>query len=90
MFITLLLKIFNGNTKFKNTYDAKCEGERHREGEGANLESKHLPKSRYKVQCKLKYLAADNFLSCKRFIHISFGHLRSVRPRNIASQPPSL
>ena len=59
MFITLLLKIFNGNTKFKNTYDAKCEGERHREGEGANLESKHLPKSRYKVQCKLKYLAAE-------------------------------
>ena len=32
-----------------------------------------MPKPRYKVQCKLKYLAVDNFISCKRFIHISFG-----------------
>ena len=27
------------------------------------MESQHLPKPRYKVQCKLKYLAADDFLA---------------------------
>ena len=44
------------------TNDAKCEGERHREWQGANLKSQHLAKPRYKVQSKLKYLAAESWV----------------------------